>query len=43
MCYFNSGKGLIDLKFMSLDVKLILQAFEISKIWVKPFFLRPPF
>ena len=42
LCYFSSGKGLIDLKFVSLDIKLILKAFEISKIWVKPFFLRPP-
>ena len=32
MCYFNNGKGLIDLKFMSLDIKLIIKAFEISKI-----------
>ena len=29
MCYFNSGKGLIDLN-VSLDIKLILKVFEIQ-------------
>ena len=43
MCNFNSGDGLIDPKSVSQNIKLILKAFEINKIWVKPFFLRPPF
>ena len=42
MCNFNSGNGLTDPKSVSQDTKLILNVFEINKIWVKPFFFRPP-
>ena len=42
MCNFNSGNGLSDPKSVSQDMKLILKVFEINKIWVKPFFFRPP-
>ena len=42
MCNFNSGNGLTDPKSVSQDTKLILNVLEINKIWVKPFFFRPP-
>ena len=39
---FNNGNGLIDPKSVSQNKKLILKVFEINKMWVKPFFFRPP-
>ena len=42
MCNLNSGNRLIDPKSVSQHIKLILKVFEINKIWVKPFFFRPP-
>ena len=42
MCNFNIGNGLTDPKSVFQDIKLILKVFKINKIWVKPFFSRPP-
>ena len=41
-CSFNRGNGLINPKYVSQDIKLILKVFDINKIWAKSFFLRPP-